>query len=168
MTEVDLISANLITEIQCGTSVNRAISEHRRADFALLLAMLSNDACETTPIDTISSDKMDSESVRKLFSVPQAQQLTSNSESYQTSAHIADMFHSAGLTSAKFNHYLTPEALCYRPENTQGLSEEVYHNLSGHTVRRLKNKNLNSPPLDQELYHQLVDAHRRDQLSAYA
>lgn len=168
MTEVDLISTNLITEIQCGGSVNQAISEHRRADFALLLAMLSNDACETTPIETVSSDTMDGESVRKLLAVSQAQQLTSNSDSYQTSAHIADMFHSSGLSSAKLNHYLTPEALCYRPERTLDLPEDVYHNLSGHTVRRLKNKDYNNQYLNQELYHLLVDAQRRDQLSAYA
>lgn len=167
MTEVDLISANLITEIQCGTGVNQAISEHRRADFALLLAMLSNDATETTPVDLTPSESADAESIRKLFSVPESQPLTSNSESYQNSARIADMFHSGGLNSAKLNHYLSPEALCFKPEATQGLPEDVYHNLSGHTVRRMKQKT-SAEPLHQELYHQLVDAHRKDQLMAYA
>ncbi|MCE0494584.1 VC2046/SO_2500 family protein [Vibrio salinus] len=167
MNKTDFISANLITEIQCGTSVNLAISEQRRADFALLLAMLSNDACETTPIDTISPDNSDSERIRKQLSVPQEQPLISTPDSYKTSAHIADLFHSAGLYSAKFNHYLTPEALCYRPEKTQGLEEDVYHNLSGHTIRRM-NKQAEAEVLSQELYHQLIDAQRRDQLMSHS
>jgi len=166
MSEIDLISSNLINEIQCGTRVNEAISTNHRADFSLLLAMLSNDPREITPIEIIPEEISDNNKLRQKLEVPKPQPLTSKEESYLTSATIANMFHTSGISSAKLNHYLTPEALCFLPLKTQGLPEEVYHNLSGHTVRHLKNKDAQHS-LTQKLYNQLINNRYSDSLSMH-
>ncbi|RQW64173.1 VC2046/SO_2500 family protein [Vibrio viridaestus] len=167
MKEIDLISANLINEIQCGSNVNQAISSNRRADFALLLAMLSSDARESTPVEVVTQTETNDAVLAKQFGIRDRQPLTSSQDSYSNSANIAQQFHEAGISSAKLKHYLTPEPLCYQPENTLGLPEDLYHNLSGHVIRQMKHQT-SRQNLDMNLYHQLVDARVKDQLAVHA
>ncbi|MGV2989431.1 VC2046/SO_2500 family protein [Vibrio sp. E150_011] len=155
--------ANLINELQCGTSLSRAVVQGRRADFSLLLSMLSHDSRETSVVEEFDTSITDEKALKKRFDVPTAQKLKGDLDDYSNSAAIANQFHQGGLASAKLHHYRSPEPLSFQPVDTQGLAEEVYQNLSGHTRRQLS-KTKTNPTIDI-LYNQLSTAYRKDQIS---
>ena len=158
-----LDKAGIINELQFGNGINHAVHEGRRADFALILSMFSDDVRDNTPIEKITEINTTEEALRRRFELSQPQELRSNQESYPTAAAQAELFHSAGLPSAKLSHYLTPNALAYLPEDAFNLPEEVYHNLSGHQRRQLGEAGSKSLiPID--LYNQLVTAQRSFQI----
>ncbi len=159
-----LDKANLINELQCGQSVGQAIHQSRRSDFALLLAMLSQDVRDTTPIDKLPDP--DHTDLYHQFSVPKSQPLVSDQQSYQRGEKIAEQFNHSGIMAAKLQCYLSPEALTYRPEQTHNLPEEVYHNLSGHQRRELAEGSHQGINLDLHLYHSLVINQRQSQIQA--
>ncbi|MDR9829615.1 VC2046/SO_2500 family protein [Vibrio sp. FNV 38] len=159
--------SNIINELQTGSGINRAVHEGRRADFSLFLSMFSHDIREVTPVDSIEEIITSDDILRKEFQLAEPQSLRSTTASYDTSAEQARQFQQGGIASAKLNHYLTPETLAYLPQNTADLPEEVYHNLSYHQLRHLNTPD-NKPKLPHHFYHQMNEAHRRDQLNLHA
>ena len=160
-----LDKAGIINELKFGIGISQAVEQGRRADFALLLSMFSNDVRDCTPIDTIEVAETTEDRLRKHFGVAEPQQLRSNQSSYEISAQQSNHFHQASLTSAKLSHYLKPVALAFMPEYTADLPEEVYQNLSGHDRRKLANKQLPDLPL-ATLYNKLSTAQRQYQAQA--
>ncbi|WP_428772017.1 VC2046/SO_2500 family protein [Vibrio sp.] len=158
-----LDKAAIINELQFGTGINRAVYEGRRADFALTLALFSDDVRDNTPVEQVEQPDNSEQRLRQQFGLQELQPLRSSQDSYPQSAKQAQLFHSAGLASAKLCHYLVPEPLTYLPEATHDLDEAVYHNLSGHQRRHLS-----QPPQSQwmpaTLYNQLVSAQRQFQI----
>lgn len=162
-----LDKAAIINELQFGTGINHAVHEGRRADFALILSMFSDDVRDNTPIEKLDQVDSSEQALRKRFELQMPQSLRSDQSSYQQSAQQAELFHSAGLPSAKLCHYLKPDALAYLPEETHDLPEEVYHNLSGHQ-RRMLAEHEPKKLIPVDLYHQLIKAQRTFQLQAQA
>lgn len=159
-----LDKAAIINELQFGNRINHAVHEGRRADFALILSMFSNDVRDVVPVEEVNSYD---EVLRQQFGLAQPQTLRSDSSSYDLAAEQTKQFHGAGLPSVKLCHYLKPDALTYLPEDTFNLPEEIYHNLSGHERRSLGEQEKTLIP-DAGLYHQLVTAQRRYQLQTQA
>jgi hypothetical protein len=157
-----LDKANLINELQCGQNLGQAIHSKRRADFSLLLAMLSQDVRDNTPVESVPKNK--DSSLRELFALPLEQQVKSDESSYQRGQCIAQQFNQGGLTAARLQSYLAPDALTYMPEHTHDLPEDIYHNLSGHQRRKLQQTSDKSPPYDFQLYHDLVVSQRKSEL----
>ncbi len=158
-----LDKAAVINELQFGNGINHAVHEGRRADFALILSMFSNDVRDVVPVEEVEETNSNDTILRQQFGLSQPQALRSDSSSYEVAAEQANQFHSAGLPSAKLSHYLKPDALTYLPEDTFDLPEEVYHNLSGHERRHLGERNKTLIP-EAGLYNQLVTAQRQYQL----
>jgi hypothetical protein len=162
-----LDKASIINELQFGNGINHAVHEGRRADFGLILSMFSDDVRDNTPVEKIEEVNLTDKLLRERFMLPEPQPLRSDQTTYQHSANQAELFHNAGLPSAKLSHYIQPDALTYLPEETYDLPEEVYHNLSGHQRRQLAEKEpRNLMPAD--LYNQLVHAQRTFQIQAQA
>ena len=162
-----LDSTVIINELKFGTGINQAVEQGRRADFALLLSMFSDDVRDNTPLDTLSVEETTESKLRQQFGVAEPQPLRSNQSSYDISAKQSQGFHEGGLPSAKLNHYLTPEALAFLPEGTHDFPEEVYHNLSTHERRKLAKQ----PPADlpnATLYNDLTTAQRQFHIQAQA
>lgn len=157
-----LDKAHLINELQCGQHLGQAIQHHRRADFSLLLALLSQDVRDNTPVESVPAP--DTKSLRDVFSLPQEQQLKSDQNSYLRGQTIATQFNQGGLTAARLQSYLAPDALAYLPEHTHDLPEALYHNLSGHQRRVLEQKERKSPGYDFHLYQDLVVSQRKNEL----
>ncbi|GAB2655798.1 VC2046/SO_2500 family protein [Vibrio panuliri] len=156
-----------ISELTFGTGINHAVHDGRRADFALLLSMFSNDVRDNTPVEQLETVEITDQTLRKRFDLQSPQPLQSDQSSYQISAQQAHQFHHGGLASAKLAHYLVPEALVYLPEQTHNLPEEVYHNLSLHQQRQMGTKEPKKlMPFD--LYNQLIEAQRTYQIRAQA
>tara|TARA_Y100000588_G_C14157714_1_gene883399 strand:- start:625 stop:1161 length:537 start_codon:yes stop_codon:yes gene_type:complete len=160
-----LDKAGIINELKFGIGISQAVEQGRRADFALLLSMFSNDVRDCTPIDTIEVTETTEDRLRKQFGIVEPQQLRSNQSSYEISAQQSNHFHQSSLVSAKLCHYLKPEALAFMPEDTGDLPEEVYQNLSGHDRRKLANKNHPDLP-SATLYNELSTAQRKYQIQA--
>ncbi|MEH0741506.1 hypothetical protein H4F05_08245 [Vibrio cholerae] len=159
-----LDKASVINELQFGTGINHAVHEGRRADFALILSLFSDDVRDTTPVEKIDTIDSSEAALRRRFELPSPQTLRSDQSSYAVSAQQAALFHSSGLASAKLSHYLTPETLTYLPEETHDLPEEVYHNLSGHQRRQLAEQTPREL-MPADLYNQLIHAQRQFQIS---
>lgn len=162
-----LDKASIINELQFGTGINHAVHEGRRADFALILSMFSDDVRDNTPVEKVEQLDSSEQMLRKRFELPAPQPLRSDQSSYEISASQAELFHRSGLPSAKLSHYLKPDALSYMPEATHDLPEELYHNLSGHQRRKLAEKEPKAL-MPADLYIQLVTAQRNFQISAQA
>lgn len=162
-----LDKAGIINELQFGNGINHAVHEGRRADFALILSMFSNDVRDAVPVEEVKEVKTGDEILRQQFGLSQPQALRSDSSSYEIAAEQAKQFQQAGLPSAKLSHYLKPDALTYLPEGTSNFAEEVYHNLSGHERRRLSEQDRKPMP-DGSLYNHLVTAQRQYQLQIQA
>ncbi|MCL9782644.1 hypothetical protein M9194_14505 [Vibrio sp. S4M6] len=159
-----LDKTDIINELTIGSSINHAVQAGRRSDFSLLVAMFSEDVRDNTPVEKISA-KADTESLlRARFHLAAPQALVSNEDSYPVSAMQSQAFHQGGILNTKLHHYLLPEALLYQTEDTGGLPEEVYHNLSGHERRKHAKKEL-PQSLPTDLYSQLLVASRKDQLN---
>ncbi|UUM31332.1 VC2046/SO_2500 family protein [Vibrio japonicus] len=162
-----LDKAVIINELQFGNGISHAVHEGRRADFALILSMFSDDVRDNTPVEKVEEINTTDQLLRQRFELQPPQQLRSDQSSYDISAQQAKLFHDSGLASAKLSHYLKPEVLAYLPEDTHDLPEEVYHNLSGHQRRKLTEAEPKSL-MPADLYNQLVAAQRSFQISAQA
>ncbi len=158
-----LDKAAIINELQFGNGINHAVHEGRRADFALILSMFSDDVRDNTPVEMVDELVTTDALLRRRFELQSPQPLRSDQSSYAISALQAKQFHTSGLPSAKLTHYLLPEPLVYLPEQTYDLPEEVYHNLSGHLRRRLAEKEPRQA-IPADLYNQLISAQRHDQM----
>ncbi|KLV09124.1 queuosine biosynthesis protein QueD [Photobacterium aquae] len=157
--------AQLIHEGQLGNQLNHAVEHGRRADFALMLAMLSPDRLETTPIDIHQDPVHTDETMRAYFELQPPKPLTTSENCYNHSARQAKAFHESGLADVRLLDGLKPIALTFPPQGTKGMPEELYHNLSGHERRLL-------PPTEttplkvspQSLYRSLIEAKRFDEM----
>ncbi len=157
------VTPAVINELQVGDNICAAVKQHRRADFALLVAMFSEDIRETvsiTPVDLTSNSESE---LRDKLQVPISAELRSNQESYLKGARISEQFHQGGLQSARLQNGLNPDSLAYLTEHTHDLGEDVYRNLSFHTKRSLKSTP--APTLTDHLYQKLVINQMRSQIN---
>ncbi|EGR0056795.1 hypothetical protein FR267_09325 [Vibrio vulnificus] len=162
-----LDKASIINELSFGNGISQAVQQGRRADFALLLSMFSEDARHITPVEQIETQEMTDAVLRKQFGLSEPQKLRSDQSSYAISAEQAKQFHNAGLPSAKLSHYLSAEPLAYMPEETFDLPEEVYQNLSGHERTKLATPEVKLLP-EAGLYNHLSTALVKAKFAAYA
>ncbi|WP_064602699.1 VC2046/SO_2500 family protein [Photobacterium sp. J15] len=156
-----LDKAQLINEVQLGGQLNHAVEGGRRADFALMLAMLSPDHLETVPVDAPPPKGKTEAELRAYFELRDPQPLTTSEHCYENAAAQAKAFHESGLNGVRLLQELQPTALTFPPQDTKGLPEEVYHNLSGHERRMLPPKEeakIKASP--QDLYLSLIQAKR--------
>ncbi|SMY32832.1 Ribosomal S4P (gammaproteobacterial) [Photobacterium malacitanum] len=161
-----LDNIQLINEIQLGTNLNHAVEGGRRADFALMLALLSADLHENIPVDTTPVETQSSQQLRAYFEIPASQPLTSTPTCYSRAAEQAQAFHQASLTSTRLLEQLQPTALSYPPQKTKGLPEDLFHNLSIHERRKLppvEPKPLQATP--QDLYLALIKSKRQSEMN---
>ncbi|MCP4957465.1 VC2046/SO_2500 family protein [Photobacterium aquimaris] len=164
-----LDNIQLINEIQLGTNLNHAVEGGRRADFALMLALLSTDLHENIPVDTTPVETQSSQQLRAYFEIPASQPLTSTPSCYSRAAEQAQAFHQASLTSTRLLEQLQPTALSYPPQKTKGLPEDLFHNLSIHERRKLppiEPKPLQATP--QDLYLALIKSKRKSEMNLAA
>lgn len=152
-----LDKAAIISELNVGSGISQAVNTGRRADFALLVSMFSNDVRDNTPVETVETQEISDDRLRQQFDLAEPQALRSNEESYERSALQANLFHKSGIASARLAHGLSPDALAYLPQGTHDLPEEVYHNLSGHERRKLAETTATNV-VPQEIYKQMSEA----------
>lgn len=152
-----LDKARLILDVQLGDHLRQAALEGRRADFSLMVAFLSWDPTETTPLNPAFPQKPTDADLRLELDVPNPTRLNAIPEDYELGAQQASAFQKGGLSSEKLLEYVSPLALFFPAIGTHDLGEEVYHNLSGHVRRKLNDENPPRPALNKaNLYQELL------------
>ena len=122
----------LINEHQTGGKLSQAVNEARRADFGLILAMLSpnvlDHAAFALPTDDDSPLEQTTETLRARFQVPAPQPFAANDGAMVKQAHQhSELVHSAGITSQKLAHYFNPASLA-QFNDKQRIADDVLTN----------------------------------------
>ncbi|ODP96549.1 MULTISPECIES: VC2046/SO_2500 family protein [unclassified Salinivibrio] len=170
MTVHTIDKARIISDVQFGDNLNHAVTQGRRSDFALMLALMSGDANESTPLSPLDEKTINDEVLRRQFQLAPPQPLSaSNEEDYVRAGAQADAFHRGGIASAHLRFQLAPAAMHYPPQGTHGFDEAVYHNLSGHQRRKLADSESARLSLNPTtLYENLTTAHCQDKMRVSA
>lgn len=154
-----LDKAQLILDVQLGDNLRQAAAQGRRADFALMVAFLSADPTETTPLNPAFPQKPTDADLRLELNLPNPPRLNATEQDYQLCAEQANAFHKGGLSAEKLVEYVRPSALVFPAIGTHHLGEEVYHNLSGHLRRKLDEKNPQRQAYSKaNLYQELLES----------
>ncbi|WP_428617826.1 VC2046/SO_2500 family protein [Shewanella sp.] len=112
----------LINENHLGSRLNQAVTEHRRGEFGLLLAMLSSDARDLAQFH-LDGMNLDSEAkLKRQFDLPEPQALTSELHK-GIDCDNSGAFHQAGLSGFHLQQYLSPEPLVHRGRDPLAMQE---------------------------------------------
>lgn len=131
----------LVGELQLGQRLNQCVSEGKKGEFDLLLSMLSNDVCDQDQF-SIGNEKQDEQSIslRESLQVPVPQTLQAdNQQQGDYSLSLAKMALDEGLTAARLQHCLVPEALSFTIDKTHGIDSLVFESLSPTVAQRFTN-----------------------------
>ncbi len=114
MLSKDLRGVYLVDELQLGGRLNRALNEQDRADFSLMLALLSQDVTDA-PLSVMPSGDAPPkpEDLRHRFMLPKAQPLYGVRDDYARSAGLADLLNSeqGDIRGVFLTQCLAPEPL---------------------------------------------------------
>ncbi len=146
------IESLLTSELQLGQQLNKSVKTGERADFALLLAMLSPDVSEQDQFHFETTDTVEKkESLSELFEVPRAQHLTASGNDQEQSLALGKLAQEQGTLAARLSHCLNPEALSFALDKTHDIDRQVYDSLDYHTAANFSGKHSRAKPADIDL-----------------
>lgn len=117
----------LIDELQLGQSLNQAVHEGRRGDFALLLAMLSPDVEDQPWVADALPSATQTIDWRRRFELPRARPLQADAMSAERAVAITATVQQGDLTTARLLDCLDPEPLL---RQQYALDPLVWENMS--------------------------------------
>jgi hypothetical protein len=123
----------LIHELQLGEQLNESVHSARRADFSLLLAMLSDDVRShsqfSLPKTVPNIKNTNDETLRKEFELPDKAPLSLN-ESHTTAIfNQAELIQSNNLAELHLTNVLSPKPLAFR-DDKKYITQHVINNTS--------------------------------------
>lgn len=121
--ESQSVNSNLLVEeLQLGEQLNHCVHSERRADFALMLSMLTDDVLahsqfklpytENTPAETTE------DTLRKTFELPKKQRLALESLTQITEFSQAHLIEQQQLPTLHLTQALMPKPLAFRDDKT--------------------------------------------------
>lgn len=119
----------LVDEMQLGQRLNESLQEQHHADFALMLAMLSNDVADAvlTKDDLKAKEPETDESLRKKFNLPSQVKKYATSDDFERSSDLSHILHSQGQRAIFLQNCMQNEPLV---PFKQDLAPEVFSQLS--------------------------------------
>ncbi|WP_394201815.1 VC2046/SO_2500 family protein [Shewanella waksmanii] len=114
----------LINESHLGTRLNVAVSGARRGEFALLLALMSNDARDMAQFVGEHASQEIEQKLRSQFDMPPQQQLIAQFGKDEMVNH-SDEYYRGGLTAFRLQQSLKPEAFVNRGNMDSGMREAL-------------------------------------------
>lgn len=133
----------LIHELQLGESLNQCVQQARRADFALMLAMLTDDVRESSqflvPQTEVEEKVENTETLRKIFDLPKPQPLSLSSIESVSQYNQANLVAEGQVDALRLTNVLNPKPLSFR-DDTKHVPTEVMANTSIHCQRRALDK----------------------------
>ncbi|MGL5290843.1 MAG: VC2046/SO_2500 family protein [Vibrionaceae bacterium] len=156
-----LDKAKLVADVQLGDSLYQAAEQGRRADFALMLALLSNDVGESVPISEPDYSRAERD-LHRQFQLTKPAKFVAQAEDHALCQKQAFTFHHAGILATHLFCQLVPSALHFSAINCQNFTEDVYHNLNGHTRRRIAGEEVALNKFDGSFLLQTLRKNRLD------
>ncbi len=101
----------LVDEMQLGDRLNQDVHSADRADFALMLAMLSQDVTDHAEFDPATEQEKTEADLRAKFGLPPAVKSYAEQSDFKRASEISDMFSSDGIHSVFLAHCLRDEPL---------------------------------------------------------
>lgn len=110
----------LIEELQLGDQLGQCVHSNRRADFALMLSMLTDDVRAHSqfklPQTTSEPPKSNEDTLRKYFDLPPKERLSLTQSSDIDEFSQSSLIQQQQLTSVRLNQALTPKPLSFRDD----------------------------------------------------
>ncbi len=143
--QVGLENNILINELQLGEQLGNCIHAERRADFSLMLAMLTDDVREhsqfSLPVVENKSETNVEQQLRAEFNLPAKSSLALEDSNDLTCFNQAQKIIDNQLASIQLESALTPQAIAFY-DNAKRISTEVLTNTSLHCQTRHANSDL--------------------------
>lgn len=112
MLESKIRDIYLVDELQLGNRLNKSLQDHDRADFNLLLAMLSHDILDEACIDNNKiSDNSDDENLRAKFELPAPQEKYAIEDDFERANALSETLHQEGQRAVFLMQCLKQEPL---------------------------------------------------------
>ncbi len=109
----------LINERQLGNKLSSAVNQSRRADFGLLLSMLSQNVVDQAVFNLPKDEQFDlskTEELAKRFNVQPAIKFSGTSSSAEQALSMNRLLRDGGLASVKLSHYMELEPVAPRDD----------------------------------------------------
>ncbi|MFD2166895.1 VC2046/SO_2500 family protein [Thalassotalea euphylliae] len=158
----------LIHEHQLGETLSKCIHQERRADFSLMLAMLTDDIREHSEflLPEHAPDTTDDEttsSLRKAFDVPAPQDLGLKSPEHIGRFNQAELVENQFLDTVRLTQVLSPNPLSFR-DDSNFINSQIIENTSLHCQRRLKGGvSVDKMDLNANAWLKAIKSQRQDQ-----
>jgi len=134
----------LVHELQLGEQLNESVHSARRADFSLLLAMLTDDVQSHSQFflpQTESKTKVvDDLTLRKEFELPEKAPLSLNSKNTIAAFNQAELIQQNNLAELHLSNVLAPKPLAFR-DDKKHIAQQILNNTSLYCQKRYKQKN---------------------------
>lgn len=140
-----LANKALLHELQLGEQLNESLSQTRRADFSLMLAMLAQDVREQSqfalpPSPVSKSKSLDNDKLRSFFDLPEEAPLALKNNEQISLFNQAEMVKEKGLENLHLSNAMIPKPLAFR-NNAKHIQTNVISNTSFHC--QLKHRQVN-------------------------
>jgi len=145
------IDSVLTHELQLGEKLNHSVQQHRRADFSLMLAMLTDDVREYSqfrlPQTQSDTPKYDDHYYRKLFALPEPTNLAVNHRSQLAQFNQAELAQQQRFDDIRLRQALHAKPLAIR-DDPHYIDDEIISNCSVHCQQRIKLATPETPILE--------------------
>ena len=101
----------LVDEMQLGDRLNQDVQRADRADFALMLAMLSQDVTDHAEFDPSSEQETTEADLRARFGLPPAVKAYADEADFKRGSAVSQLFNDDGINSVFLAHCLRSEPL---------------------------------------------------------
>ena len=98
----------LVDELQLGNRLNESVASGDRADFQLLLSMLSADVCDAPQFNRKLSQK-EPENLRERFALGKEQRFYADKQDFSKGIIQSQLLHDEGMGAVFLNDCLAPE-----------------------------------------------------------
>ena len=123
----------LVHELQLGDKLNESVHSARRADFSLLLAMLTDDVQShsqfSLPQTVNEESTINDDVLRKEFELPDKAPLALNEKHTVSSFNQAELINQNRITELHLSNVLSPKPLAFR-DDAKHISHDVLTNTS--------------------------------------
>lgn len=139
MQNVDL----LVNEVQLGSRLAKAVSQHRASDFSMMLAMMSHNVLDSAqfclPSDSVGGEDVDEAKLRQQLGLGQKPAYSANDDSATQSILLGVDLHTQGMRDIKLKGYLQPEPLA-RVDDRMHIEPHVIGNCEPTVMQRYYRK----------------------------
>ena len=145
MTQDALSNDILVHELQLGEQLNESVHQARRSDFALLLAMLTDDVRAHSqfklPLSQTPEKTTTSEQLRKYFQLPNEAPLALENVEEISRYNQASLIESQQFDQLRLTNTLNPKPLAFR-DDAKHISQQVLSNTSLYCQQKYQDKSL--------------------------